>query len=44
MKIKPDQKVIKEALQRLRQLSSNLPSVDAVAIIRDMRESGLRIS
>jgi hypothetical protein len=35
-----DPKLIREALLHLRQLAANLPPVDAVAIIRDIRESG----
>jgi hypothetical protein len=32
--------LIREALLRLRQMAANLPPVDAVAIIRDIREAG----
>lgn len=37
-----DVQIVREALQRLRKLRSNLPPVDAVSIIREMRESGAR--
>ncbi len=35
-----DPELIREALLRLRQMAANLPPVDAVALIRDTRESG----
>ena len=37
---KPEQKDIREALLRLRQLATSLPLVDAVAVVRDIREGG----
>jgi hypothetical protein len=36
----PDSKMVREALLRLRQLTAHLPPVDAVAVIRDIREPG----
>jgi len=37
---KPEQKDIREALLRLRQLAMSLPPVDAVTVIREIREEG----
>ena len=37
---KPGAKDIREALLRLRELAANLPPIDAVAVVRDIRESG----
>lgn len=38
----PDPKIVHDALLRLRQLAEGLPSVDAAAVIRDIREAGTR--
>lgn len=38
----PDPQTVRDALLRLRQLAANLPPVDAAAVIRDIREAGLR--
>jgi len=37
---KPEPKEIREALLRLRELAANLPPIDAVAVVRDIREAG----
>jgi hypothetical protein len=37
-----DPKIVHDALLRLRQLAEGLPPVDAVAVIRDIREAGMR--
>lgn len=37
---KPEQKDIREALFRLRHLAMSLPPVDAVSVIRDIRQEG----
>ena len=37
---KPELKDIREALLRLRELAANLPPIDAVAVVRDIRETG----
>ena len=37
---KPEPKDIREALLRLRELAANLPPIDAVAVVRDIREAG----
>ena len=34
----PDPKIVRDALLRLRQLAANLPPIDAVAVIREIRE------
>jgi hypothetical protein len=36
----PEQKDIHDALLRLRKLAANLPPIDAVAVVRGIRESG----
>jgi hypothetical protein len=35
-----DPKAARDALLRLRQLAANLPSIDAAALIREIRETG----
>ena len=37
---KPDPNDIRQALLRLRELAANLPPIDAVAVVRDIREAG----
>jgi hypothetical protein len=37
---KPESREIREALLRLRGLAATLPPVDAVAVVRDIREAG----
>jgi hypothetical protein len=37
---KTEPRDIREALLRLRELAANLPPVDAVAVVRDIREAG----
>jgi hypothetical protein len=36
----PEPEDIREALLRLRELAANLPPIDAVALVRDIREAG----
>ncbi|MEK6304638.1 MAG: hypothetical protein AABO41_28475 [Acidobacteriota bacterium] len=38
----PDPTTVRDALLRLRQIASGLPTVDAAAVIRDIREAGTR--
>ena len=37
---RPEPDDIREALLRLRELAANLPPIDAVAVVRDIREAG----
>jgi len=37
---KPEPRDIREALLRLRELAASLPTIDAVAVVRDIREAG----
>jgi len=37
---KTEPKDIREALLRLRQLAANLPPIDAVTVVRDIRDAG----
>ena len=39
---RPDQKIVSDALLRLRQLAADLPPVDAAEVIRDIRQAGSR--
>lgn len=37
----PDPEMVRDALLRLRQLAAHLPAIDAIAVIRNIREAGL---